>query len=350
MGSHRDVGRGGFLLFNLSHIGDILFTTPAIRAIKESNPDSRVSCVVLEGLEDVLRHNHCVDSVIPRRRGLTGGLRLLEIARRGRFDTSLVFSFSAVDAAVIGMLSGAERRVGFDANGLGKFISEPVALRADAHRVDAYLDLALAAGAEITAPRMEMFLSDTERRFASDLLASHSLDPTRPIVALSPGSTVAAKQWFPERYAALADRFAAEGFSVVVVGSASERPSVEEVIHHASGNIVNLAGRTKIAELAAVLERCAIVVTNDTGPLHIAVSVGTPVTAIFGPTDPRVTGPYTSDSVVIWEKLDCFPCGYSRDCSRECMAAVTVDRVFRESMNLIDREGRVRLWREFRSL
>jgi lipopolysaccharide heptosyltransferase II len=326
--------KDGFLLFNLSHIGDILFTTPAVRAIKESNPDAHVACVVLEGLEDVLRHNPFVDEVISRRRGFSGGTRLLSRTRGGRFGTSIVFSFSAVDAAAIGWLSGAHRRIGFDQNGLGRFLTHPVTFRSDAHRVDAYLDLARAAGAEIASPKMEMYISDEDRRVARDLLLSSGVDITRPIVALSPGSTVVAKQWFTERYAALADRFAGEGYAVVVVGSAGERASVEDVLHHAKSSVTNLAGRTGIAQLAAVLAQCGVVVTNDTGPMHMAVSVGTPVTTIFGPTDPQVTGPYTKDAVVLWERLDCFPCGYARDCSRECMAAVTVEEVFAASARL----------------
>ena len=181
---------------------------------------------------------------------------------------------------------------------------------------------------------MEMFISDIEREFASELLKSEGVTGDRPIVALSPGSTVMAKQWFPERYATLADHLATDGMDVLIVGSKSERATVDEVIGKSKTKLIDLSGRTKIGQLAAVFEKCSVVVSNDTGPLHMAVSVDTPVVAVYGPTSPHIVGPYNAESIVFWERPDCSPCGYKKDCKRDCMDAVAVDMVSNAVMRL----------------
>lgn len=327
---------GSLILLNLNHIGDILFTTPAIRALKESFPDARIRTVVLSGMEDLLRHNPCVDEVLTRKRGLLPLLKLIPRLRDGGCDASVLFTFSSVRMAALGKWSGAGTRVGFDEPGLIRFLTHPVARRTGCHRVDWYLDLVRAIGADVKDPKMEMFLSNEDRDFASDLLRSAGISGDRPTAAISPGSSVAAKQWFPERYAALADMLVADGVNVIIVGSRSERATVDNVIRAAKNPLVDFAGRTNIGQLAAVLERCDAVVSNDTGPMHLAVSVGTPVVAVFGPTDPRITGPYCKKSKVLWEQLQCTPCGHKPICNDfMCLQSITIDRAFDAVAELI---------------
>lgn len=321
--------RENLLLLNLNHIGDILFTTPAIRALKERYPEARITAVVLKGMEDVLRHHPCVDEVLTRGRRPLDILKMVPKVRARRPSISVLFTFSSVRMAALGKFSGAETRVGFDDPGLARFLTHPIKQEPTAHRVEIYLDLARAVGAEIRHPRMEMFFSDEDRRFAGSLLQSLGVSGDRPLVALSPGSSVLAKQWFPERYAHLADRLAADGIEVLLVGAPSERCTIDEVLRAAKSQPRDAAGKTRIGQLAALLDRCDAVVSNDTGPLHMAVSVGTPVVAVFGPTDPRRTGPYCKQSVALWDERDCAPCGHRPQCeNRDCLLSITVDRVY----------------------
>ncbi|HOM71880.1 MAG TPA: lipopolysaccharide heptosyltransferase II [Armatimonadota bacterium] len=327
---------GNILLLNLNHIGDILFTTPAIRALREKYPDAKITAVVLAGMEELLKHNPFVDEVLTRRRGLIPILKLVPKLRSRKIGTSLLFTFSSVRMSALGWMSGASTRVGFDDPGIARFLTHPVPRVPGRHRVDWYLDLARAVGADVDEPHMEMFTSTEDQEYADDLLASAGITGDKPVAAISPGSSVFAKQWFPERYAALADKLSADGVDVVIVGAPSERETVEDVKQSAKYAIADLAGKTKIGQLAAVLARCNAVVSNDTGPMHLAVSVGTPVVAIFGPTDPRETGPYCRKSKVLWEHLDCGPCGHKPTCSnRDCLQAITVNRVYEEAVKLI---------------
>jgi ADP-heptose:LPS heptosyltransferase len=181
---------------------------------------------------------------------------------------------------------------------------------------------------------MEMFVSDIEREFAAELLRIEGVTGDKPIVALSPGSTVVAKQWFPERYAALSDCLIANGMDVLIVGAKSERAMIDEVIGKSKARAIDISGRTKIGQLAAVFEKCSVVVSNDTGPLHMAASMDTPVVAIYGPTSPHIVGPYNAESIIFWECPECSPCGYKKDCKRDCMDVVTVDMVFNAAAEL----------------
>jgi lipopolysaccharide heptosyltransferase II len=324
------------LLLNLNHIGDILFTTPAIRALRETYPEARITAVVLSGLEDLLKHNPCVDQTIGRHCGMVNALRLLPKVRHPGSGMSVLFSFGSFQLAALGWLSGASTRIGFDDVGISRLLTNAVKRNPATHRVDSFLELARAGGAEPRGSKMEMFLTEDDRSKAVELMASAGVTGEKPIVALSPGSSVAAKEWYPERYAELADRLIGDGMDVLIVGSASERAAIDSVNDNAKQRIVDLAGKTGIAVLASVLERCSVVVSNDTGPMHLAVSVNTPVVAIFGPTDPRVYGPYRAESVVLWNEMSCSSCGNKTKCQhRECLQKITVDMAYGATHKLL---------------
>jgi len=181
-----------------------------------------------------------------------------------------------------------------------------------------------------------MFVGDGERTLAKDMLRSAGVDWKRPIAAICPGSTVPAKQWFPEDYAAVAYLLASEGMDVILIGSVQERATTQQVLKAARCSLIDLTGRLRIGELAAVLEQSSVVIANDTGPLHLAAAVGTPVVGIYGPTDPRITGPYAARSVVLWQGMDCSPCDYRLRCAdRECLRAITPDKVKEAAVGLV---------------
>lgn len=323
------------LLLNLNHIGDILFTTPAIRAIRERFPEAHITTVVLKGMEDVIKHNPCIDEVLVRRRGFADVLKLTPKVRRPNL-ASVLFSFSSFQLALLGRLSGAKTRVGFADSGVAALQTHRVQRDLMAHRADTFLELAGVLGAKASSPKMEMFVGEDDRQFAGELLESLGVTGAGPVIAISPGSSVAVKEWFPERYAALADKLAQNGVNVVLVGAPSERETIDKVLDACKSNPIDLAGRTRIGQLAGVLERCDVVVSNDTGPMHMAVSVGTPVVAIFGPTPPTIYGPYRSESIVLQEKTPCAPCGHKPTCTdRACLLSITAERAYDEAARLL---------------
>ncbi len=157
-------------------------------------------------------------------------------------------------------------------------------------------------------------------------LASLGIERGAPIVAINPGATYgSAKRWYPDRFAAVADALSAEWSArVVVVGSTAEAPLAGEIEAATRNPPVNLAGKTTVRELMALLSLSSFLVTNDSGPMHIGAALGVPLVAIFGPTDWRRTSPWSSLAKVVRVEIDCSPCRL-RVCDRghECMLGVT---------------------------
>ncbi len=171
------------------------------------------------------------------------------------------------------------------------------------------------------------------------LLGDNGARPGRPLVAICPGSTNSrAKRWPAERFAAVADMLVERtGAEVVLVGAAEELEISEEVARHMRARAVVLTGRTDLAQTAAVLKASDLLVTNDTGPAHVAAAVGCPVVVIFGPTNPVTTRPFSDTAEVVRRPPDCAPC-MLRDCpiDHRCMTAVTPEDVFERAARVLE--------------
>jgi heptosyltransferase-2 len=181
-------------------------------------------------------------------------------------------------------------------------------------------------------------VSEERKAAASGLLKESGAHGVRPLVALCPGSTNSrAKRWPAERYAALADLFIEEAQAeVLLVGAGDEMEVSREVASLMRHEPIILTGKTDLAQLTAVLSLVDILVTNDTGPSHIAAALERPTLVIFGPTDPRTTRPYSGTAELIRRPPDCAPC-MLRDCpiDHRCMTAITPEEVFRRANLLI---------------
>lgn len=177
----------------------------------------------------------------------------------------------------------------------------------------------------------------TERSL-DDLLSAAGGRPASPLMVLNPNARWETKRWLPERFAALADRLIVElKAEVVFVGSAADKESVERIVSSMERKARNLAGRTSLLQLAALLKRADLMVTCDSGPMHLAAAMGTRVLALFGPTDPVRTGPYGPGHRVLRHELDCVPC-LKRSCppgSKACMEGIKVDAVFEAAVSLL---------------
>jgi lipopolysaccharide heptosyltransferase II len=195
----------------------------------------------------------------------------------------------------------------------------------DRHAIDRYLDVAERLGWQRAPWKGEIALSDADQRSATSLLAPLQAKG-RPIVAINPMARWESKLWLPERFATLADALAPGGH-VVFTGSLNDRGAIEDILKQMKAPALNLAGRTTLKELAAVLTRAAVLVCTDTGPMHIASAMGCPVVALFGPTAPWRTGPYGAGHRVIRSASFCSPC-YKKSCQENhCMREITVDQV-----------------------
>jgi heptosyltransferase-2 len=206
------------------------------------------------------------------------------------------------------------------------------------HQVDYYLNLANALGGLFDRPSTEIRATDEEKLQARKLLSSAGVPDDKPYFVLNPGAAFgSAKRWGEDRFAAVGDALAGEyGFSAVIIGSEVERTIAEQIRSLMKQPVAVLNGRTSLETLIGVLSEAALMVTNDSGPMHIAAALGVPTVAVFGSTDEVVTGPCGPRTWIVKEPVDCSPC-LLRECpiDHRCMTRVSVDHVYRAAKEAI---------------
>jgi heptosyltransferase-2 len=216
---------------------------------------------------------------------------------------------NAFDAALIAFLARIPERAGYPTDGRRILLTLPVPLTPgilERHEVEYYLCLLDGLGIPRPAPAsLKLAVTGEEKEAMAARLALLGIARGAPIVAINPGATYgSAKRWYPDRFAAVADALSGEWGTAVVVGSPSEAPLAGEIEAAARRGVVNLAGKTTVREMMALLSLSSFLVTNDSGPMHIGAALGVPLVAIFGPTDWRRTSPWTSLAKVVRVEID----------------------------------------------
>ncbi|MBI4388200.1 MAG: lipopolysaccharide heptosyltransferase II [Candidatus Omnitrophica bacterium] len=279
-------------------LGDVVFAAPAIRVIRNNFPTAEIICFVPERCVELLQANPYIDCVIPfDERGLHRSLfrkwRLISMLRRLQIDRVYLFHRSFTRALLF-YLGGAKERIGYVTKGRGFLLTQPISEPTEKmHAVDSMLELLKRSGLQVTADALYEFYfdkSDLER--VKGMIRKEPLGFGR-LVALHPGANWVHKRWPWERFRDLAKELVRRHrVNVVITGGSGDREIAEKIVKGASDpRIISLCGATKLRELGALFSLCALVVSSDSGPLHIAGGVGTNVIGIFGPTDPTMTGP-----------------------------------------------------------
>jgi heptosyltransferase-2 len=325
-------------------IGDAVMCEPAIRGLRDLFPDAELTMLAKPAVAELFVAHPGLTCVLVydgqgAHAGLSGKWSLAGMLRRKRFDMAVLFQ-NAFEAAFLAWLAGIPRRYGYVTDGRVMFLTEPIAVPdgpVPMHQVEYYWNLLRPLGLAGNPPLPTVFVSEDEDRMVDVRLASTGVAPSDLIIGINPGSTYgSAKRWLPERFADVVKRLArrletVEGTSVavVVLGAKGEESLGKKVADQVGERSVVLSGATTIRELMAVVKRCCLLITNDTGPMHIAAALGVPVVAVFGPTDWHTTAPYGQERSVVREAVDCAPC-LLRECpiDHRCMTRIPVDRVY----------------------
>ena len=338
------------LIVKLSAIGDVIHTLPALTALRRHHPDARITWLVEEAAADLVRGHRALDRVLVSRRkhwlqelrgpGRARSLREMRAFIRALRDTryDLVLDFQALlKSAVLIALARGRRKVGFGP-GLSHmehsylFLNERIpAVDMEIHALDRGLMLLEALGIPRGPLSYDLPVGESDRLAADRLLRRHGIGASRPLVAVNPVAKWETKLWSPAAFARLADRLVHRcGAQVVFTGSGEDRPAVADILSRMAFPAVNLAGETSLKTLAALYRRCRLLISTDTGPMHLGCAAETPVIALFGPTAPWRTGPYGSRHRVIRTGIACSPC-FKRTCplgTGDCMRRIGVERVF----------------------
>ena len=343
------------LIVKLSAIGDVIHTLPALNAIRKHYPDAHITWLVEEAASSLIEGHTALNRVLVSKRktwlkGLAKRSCLKNIReacgfikdlRDTRYDLILDFQALLKSGVLIGLARGG-RKIGFD-KGMEHqehsyiFLNERVPpVDMEVHALIRGMMLLESIGIQSREVVFNLPVSDQDRNAANDLLMQHGIKTPELLVAINPMAKWETKLWDNLKFSNLADRLIKQyNAKVFFTGSAEDRELILDIISRMKCKAYNLAGMTSLKTLAALYEKVSIVVSTDTGPMHLAAAVGTAVIALFGPTAPWRTGPFGAGHQIIRAGLECSPC-FKRQCKTiDCMKQISVERVLDAALKVI---------------
>lgn len=341
------------LIINPYGVGDVLFTTPVIRNLRQAFPGSTIAYLANGRTADFIRFNPDIARVFVYERDEFVGnyhkyFELYKSIRQQAYD--IVFDFSLNSS--FGFLSaacGIKKRVGFDYRRRGRFLTDRIVLSSfeEKHMIEYYLDLLRLVHIPVKIKEMALEVPSQDIQWAGEWISRHGIGPAKPLFAVLPGGGASwgraarFKRWPAAKYAHLIDKII-ENFDagIILMGDPKEEELCREVVSLAHFPLHFAVGETSLLGLAALFKHCQGAIVNDGGPLHVAAAVGVKTLSIFGPVDPQVYGPYPpSGHIVVQKGLPCQPC-YRRfrmaACGHiSCLGELSVDEVYRKVQQIL---------------
>lgn len=342
------------LVIRLDLIGDLVLSMTVVHALKRTYPGAEIDLLAIPASAGVIKHDPDLAGIITydpnvwRRpkalfqpKNWREANALVRQLRARRYD--LAVSVFGNWAGVIAVLGGAKRRVGFGHESYAGFMTESIPGRHwspgdHKHEVDYCLELAQAAGAAISpADRIPRLYVDAQaRQELEQLLVQQGVHLEKPLIACQVSSNNGqSKRWPIPYWATLIDKLIREQDArVVLTGALKDKPLIEGVTRRMREQAINLAGKTSLPQLVALLQRADLVISGDSGPMHIAAAVGTPLIAIHGPTDPAQSGPVSPGATILRSAIWCSPCYNAKDTAdcrfftTQCMKNILPAQVF----------------------
>ncbi|WP_408998416.1 putative lipopolysaccharide heptosyltransferase III [Syntrophus buswellii] len=346
-------GSPRILVIKLRYLGDVLLTTPVFDALRSRFPDAFIAAVVNKGTEDMLTENPAIDRIFTVIRDfrpladLRKQFQLIREIRAAHFDVVLELTHND-RAAVLAFLSGAGKRLGYKPKKRKRFrrsllLTDLVPVGKKLHVIDRHLELAKAMGCSVLPSKPTLYWTPQDQRSCGEILTSSGVPGKAPYVVLHPSSAATHKVWTAEGYAELCDYLSGRKSlrTILICGKDKEELRLNrEICALSESPPLDLGGRLSLKQTAALLSEALLFIGIDSGPMHMAAAVGTPVVAIFGPSRPWRWGPRGAGQVIIQKKWDCVPCGKKgcRDDGGEsrCLMELTPDEVLLAVENRLD--------------
>jgi heptosyltransferase-2 len=331
------------LVRSTNWIGDAVMTTPAVRTIRENFPESEITLLVHPWVSDVFRYSPRVDRLLMyekkgRHKGLKGMLQLAGELRQEQFDCAILLQ-NAFEAALLTLMAGIPVRAGYTTDGRGLLLTHGVRKVTELnkkHEIHYYQRIMQGVGLKPAANELELFIPGEQIDAAKDRIEQLSGVQlgTEPLIGFNPGAAFGpAKRWPAEKYAELAQMLCTRlNGRIVLFGSTADQPTAADIkarAGSAASRMIDLTGVTTLIEAMALIGECDVFVTNDSGLMHVAAALHTPLVAIFGSTDHIATGPYADNAVVIRKPLPCSPCKKTHCPEKHfrCMKLIDSDEV-----------------------
>src|SRR3990172_8073616 len=324
--------RRRILIVKPSSLGDIIHSLPVLWELRRLYPGAHIGWVVKEVWRDIIADNPLLDEVIVLKKGVGGFLSAVKNIRKAGYDTVIDLQ-GLFRSGLMTILSGASEKIGFsNARELAHlFYNHKVAVPPGImHAVERYLLTIEKGPGERRGLNFPLYVDIEDAEWVKGFMTENNLSQDRPLIAVNPSARWEKKRWPISSYAALINQLIQElKAGIIILGSKEDILLAEEISSLVSGRPAVAAGKTSLKTLTALLERVDLLVTNDSGPMHIAAALKTPVVALFGPTNPGLTGPYGDGHIVIRKEMECNPC-LRRPCIHGrplCMEAITIEEV-----------------------
>ena len=325
------------LVVNVNWMGDVIFSSPIFKAIKEAYPQAQICCLAPSRIREIVESIPGIDEMIDfQEKGKHwspwGKWQLIQELRRRKFDAAFLLHRSLTRALLV-FLAGIPLRVGYDTKGRGIFLTHKVPALNDEkiHRQDHYLKVIESFGIQVTDRQSRLMVDKGAQEKVKQILEKNLIRENDVLAVVNPGGNWHLKRWPPQNFSILIDRLLKEfKVKVILSGSSQDVFLAEQITRPLDLKPVILTGQLNLKELMALMQRARWVVSADTGPLHLANSVGTAVVGIFGPTRPENTGPRGKGPAFILQRdIGCnrVPCYYLECPDNTCMQAVTVKDV-----------------------
>lgn len=327
------------LIRSANWIGDAVMSTPAIAAVRSNFPEADITVVAPPLVSELFRfHPDCDSVIVFDKKGVHRGVRgMLKFCRqlRGRSFDMAVLLQNAIEAAIMACFAGISLRIGYRTDGRGFLLSHSVPVGKNEHKLHHtryYQNMLETIG--IVGEREHLNLACTSEEIAWALNALGGEN----VAAINPGATYgSAKRWYPGRFAKVADQLHEHyGLKSVLIGSPEEMSIGREIEAEIAQPCFNLVGKTTVRQMMAVLSASRLLVTNDSGPMHVAAAFGIPIVALFGPTDHTTTSPLSPHVRIVRKDVFCSPC-LLRHCpiDHRCMKRIEVNDVMQAVHNIL---------------
>jgi heptosyltransferase II len=337
------VNQKKILLARTDRLGDLVLTTPAIKAIRKAYPDAYIAMVVRPYAYLVVKDNPYLDEVIlydkyGEHRSFIATIRFGMYIRRRGFDRAVIFH-PTNRMHIIAYIANIPRRIGYD-NKLKFLLTDKIKNtkhEGAKHEKDYTLDTLKPLGIEIAENELLVPVDDISKKQAEDILARHGFKKSDKIIAIHPGASCASKIWPSERFAKLSDLLITRhNVKIIILGGNDKRDMlcVDVLKKFMQNKAIFLNGILDITQLAAVLQKAVVFISNDSGPVHVATAIGTPVVDIFGRAQPGLSpsrwGPLGLKDIVIHKDVNCRDKCLAHNCKKSfaCIRAISVDDVY----------------------
>lgn len=318
-------------------IGDSVCATPIIAALRRAYPQAKITAMCRGHIASLFARDPAIDALFSFSPNGTlcrreDARNLRKKLRMGQYDLGLLLTHSFSSAWQF-WTGKVKKRVGFNKDGRRLFLTTALALpKQREHIVATYQRLLAPLGIQESMSPPKLYVTDKEKQEARRFLAQYCVQSDHVLIGVHPGAAYgSAKCWLPERFRALSERLLAcnPSYVLLFLGSVEQKELIQRIAKDLPARVVTLAGQTNLRQLMALMTQLDVLVTNDSGPMHIADGLAIPVVALFGSTDPRKTHPYRQKESVISVQPACAPC-FQRVCPIDlrCMKGITVDRVF----------------------